>query len=165
MTPLKFSSVSHKIKIHENPTMSHMFTEPPESPSPLQVPGPNPEPESKDDLNANKTTNDLPLTPEDMTNYLIQHHGKPCVLREEGTDHILCPYCGEPHHHPDTHGHFRAGCADYNFGTHITIGPRSFNPAYGYDIYEYKKITKGTNTHYQIRPLNHCDLQEQPNPP
>ena len=108
------------------------------------------------------TTHDLLLTPDDMTNYLIQHHGKPCVLREEGTDDILCPYCGEPQHHyhaEDAHGHYRAGCADYNFGTHIPIGSRSFNPAYGYDniiIYEYKKITKGTNTHYQkiIKPLN-----------
>jgi hypothetical protein len=44
------------------------------------------------------------------------------------------------------HGHYRAGCADYNFGTHITIGSRSFNPAYGYDIYEYKKIIEGKKT-------------------
>jgi hypothetical protein len=127
-----------------------MFTdlEPPESPSPL--PGPNPEPESKDDLDAAN----IPLTPDDMTNYLTQHHGKPCVLREEGTDDILCPYCGESHYHPDAHGHYRAGCADYNIGIHITIGYRSFNPAYGYNIYEYKKTAEGTNTHYQIRPLN-----------
>jgi hypothetical protein len=103
-------------------------------------------------------THNLPLTPDDMTNYLIQHHGKPCVLREEGTDDILCPYCGKSHYHADAHGHYCAGCADYNFGTHITInfgthitiGSCSFNPAYGYDIYEYKKITEGTNTHYQI---------------
>jgi hypothetical protein len=90
-------------------------------------------------------THDLLLTPDDMTNYLIQHHGKPCVL---------CPYCGEPHYHADAHGHYCAGCADYNFGTHITIGSHSFNPAYRYNIYEYKKITKGTNTQYQIKPLS-----------
>jgi hypothetical protein len=123
MTPLKSSSMSHKIKIHKKTPMTSV-------------------------------THNLPLSPDDMTNYLIQHHGKPCVLREEGTNDILCAYCGESHCHADAHGHYCAGCADYNFGTHITIGSRSFNPAYGYDIYEYKKITEGTNTHYQIKPLN-----------
>jgi hypothetical protein len=135
MTPLKSSSVSHKIKIKKKKTMT-------------------------------PATHDLSLTPDEMTVYLTQLYGKPCVLREEGADEILCPYCGDFHFHAVAHGHYCAGCAGYNFeiilnsegiptpvAPHITIGSRSFNPAYGYDIYEYKTITEGTNTHYLITPL------------
>lgn len=112
----------------------------------------------------NETGDIIPqLSPADMTGYLTQLYGIPCVLRAEGSDTILCPYCGEHHVHTGAHGHYRAGCADYNFeivldpaGTpsrvvpHIEIGPRSFSPAYGYDIHEYKTISEG----YLITTLN-----------
>ena len=130
---------------------NHVFTEPSEpavtTPKPKKT-------QANTKRKDNTTTNDLPLSPGDMTSYLISQHGKPCVLREEGIDNILCPHCGELHYHPDAHGHYRASCADDYSGAHITIGSRSFNPAHGYDIYEHKKIVEGSNTHYQIRPLN-----------
>ena len=100
-------------------------------------------------MTMNKSTNDLPMSPADMTAFLVQQTGKPCVLREEGTDDIQCPYCGETHHHPDSHGHYRASCADTS-EVRIQIGDRSFNPAYGYTIFAYKKITSNDNVHYQI---------------
>ena len=100
-----------------------------------------------------KSTNDLPMTPEDMSAFLVRQTGKPCVLREEGTDEIQCPYCGETHYHPDAHGHYRASCADTS-DVRIQIGYMSFNPAYGYTIFAYKKIISDDNVvHYQIASL------------
>ena len=91
-----------------------------------------------------------PSTPEEMTENLVNYYGRPCVLREEGVDTIVCPYCNEQHSHPGAHGHHRAGCADSDSDITLAIGERVFIPAYGYDIYEYKKVDQG----YEIRALN-----------
>lgn len=102
-----------------------------------------------------KTTNDLPLTPNEMTTILVKQTGRPCALREEGTDSVPCPHCEELRHHPDAHGHCRPECADNHTGVCVSIGSRSFNPGHGHDIYEHKKIvTNNNDVHYKIRPLD-----------
>ena len=95
--------------------------------------------------------NAIPMSPSQMANCLSEQCGKPCVLHEEGTSVIVCPYCGDPHDHPNSNGHYVAGCADTNEGTSIVMGNRSFIPRHRYTIFEYKETCDGGNVHYEIR--------------
>ena len=82
--------------------------------------------------------NGVPMDLKQMRRYLQGHDGVPVVLRERGTVHITCPYCGELHEH-ESSGHQVAGCDDnVLYGIGIFVGERYFVPNWGYHVYEYK---------------------------
>ena len=80
----------------------------------------------------------LPMTPEQMREYLQQHHGIPVVLRERGQLMVKCPYCAKLHSHEPGPGHHPAACDDRDRDIGISNGDRFFVPNYGYLLLEYK---------------------------
>ena len=80
----------------------------------------------------------LPMTPEQMRDYLQQHHGIPVTLRQKGELSVKCPYCSKLHYHMPGPGHHIADCEERDRGIGISIGDRYFVPNYGYLLLEYE---------------------------
>ena len=97
------------------------------------------------------TTNGIPMSLNEMREYLQTYYGLPIALRLAGTATIKCPFCDKMHGHGLQPGHQAAGCSDedrYDGG--INIGDRFFTQNYGYTIVEYVE-KDGVN---QILPLD-----------
>jgi hypothetical protein len=89
----------------------------------------------------NAIASGTPMSVKQMETYLQDFHGFPVAVRQQGTNHITCPYCKKHHHHDPGSGHYEAQCEEENYGTAgIVIGSRSFIPAYGYTIIEYEEV-------------------------
>ena len=78
----------------------------------------------------------VPMSLEQMREYLQEHYGVPIALREQGANTVQCPYCHGKHHATET-GHQEARCEEDNFGSGIVIGNRYFIKNYGYTVAEY----------------------------
>ena len=61
----------------------------------------------------------VPMSLEQMREYLQQHYGIPVALREQGTNTVQCPYCHGKHHATET-GHQGAGCKD-DFANQLVV--------------------------------------------
>jgi hypothetical protein len=78
----------------------------------------------------------VPMTPDQLRNYLQELYGMPVAVRMEESLPIKCPYCMQTHDCEPGAGHHIAQCT-YG-GTEISIGTRSFIPSYGLTVFEYK---------------------------
>jgi hypothetical protein len=93
---------------------------------------------------AMSVANGVPMDLKQMRRYLQGRDGVPVVLRERGTVHITCPYCGKLHDHGRHAGFQVAGCDDnVRYGIGIFVGERYFVPNFGYQIYEYREGDDG----------------------
>jgi hypothetical protein len=89
--------------------------------------------------NRNVICSGLPMSLDQVQDYLQGYHGIPIVLRKEGTTSIKCCYCLENHDHMGPPGRYIASCDDRNNGSGIVIGERHFIPNYGYKLYDFKE--------------------------
>lgn len=78
-------------------------------------------------------TDGVPMTTNQMREYLQGYFGSPVVLRKQGTTSITCPYCLKKHDHGLEPGHRRPHCDRNDPVNGLVIGERSFSPAYGYN--------------------------------
>lgn len=78
-----------------------------------------------------------------MQEYLQTNRGEPVVLRKEGTTGVRCVYCQELHDHDGPPGYHVAPCDEKHQSRGILIGGRTYSPAWGYFIYDFKKSNKG----------------------
>lgn len=99
---------------------------------------------TKANANTNVVANGLPMSLEQMRSYLQESYGIPIVLREEGKTTVECPYCAKEHDHDPAPGHYKPAC-EPSPGRGLVIGERSFVPAYGYKVMEYRE-EEGINT-------------------
>jgi len=89
----------------------------------------------------NKVANGIPMSVEQMRQYLQDFHGIPTIaIREQGSVLVTCPYCDNKHKHdPEQEGHAIAGCIDeFPDGFGIIVNERHFMPSYGYTIYKFR---------------------------
>lgn len=88
----------------------------------------------------------LPMTVQQMQEYLVERNGVPTVLRKVGVPSVTCPYSGKTVEIPPGTSYWKPDwmdTADDYQG--IVIGERVFVPSYGFRIYEYKQ-EKNINT-------------------
>ena len=77
---------------------------------------------------------------EQMRAFLQMNQGSPVVLRKEGTTSVTCIYCGKLHDHEGPSGHYVAACGlPERFNIGLVIENRTFSPAYGYTIFDWRK--------------------------
>ena len=89
--------------------------------------------------NENLIANGIPMSLEQMREYLHGCYGIPIAIRKQGTTVVVCPFCNKKHEHEPESGHHTAGCEDDDRYIGITIANRQFVPSYGYTIFEYEE--------------------------
>ena len=85
------------------------------------------------------TSNGVPMTVNQMQDFLIEQTGVPTVLRKEGSTTITCPYSGRKVEVSPGPGYYKPEGGDTSDDHGIVIGDRVFTPAYGFKIIEYKQ--------------------------
>jgi len=85
--------------------------------------------------NENEIADGIPMTLEQMREYLQDYYGIPIALREQGVTTVTCPYCLKVHEHGFVTRHQEALCENPEMA--LVIGMRNFIPSYGYTIMEY----------------------------
>ena len=92
-------------------------------------------------MTKNAIADGIPMSAEQMKEYLQQHYGIPIAIKEQGTTAVTCPYCAATHHSTGS-GYTEAVCKDHDW-TGIVIGDRSFVPNYGFTVFTYTKKEDG----------------------
>jgi hypothetical protein len=97
--------------------------------------------EGKADCLPSLLSSGVPMTEEQLRVYLQNLYNIPVAIRQEGTYEYKCPYCECKHTTDRTSGHHAVECAedDRYQAMGLSIGDRSFVPAYGVTLFSFLK--------------------------